>query len=291
MTSDAKIGLLLGLGFIFAIAFLINGLPSLTQADDNNELTTNMVRSPNNNDIGMTDRERNLTERKVTTYTPQPKPQKQQKQTEANFTTEPEAAVTEQDNTEKDVRFERKLPTQNDLTETEKDSTAGSISDTQPEESSSNNDNKLPAKYVVQEGDTLAKIAKKFYGEKEGNKLENINNIFDGNGGKLKSQDKIYAGQVLRIPPLPSQAENRDSNSDSMANRVSKSISSLKDKLTGNSSRKRYYTVKEGDTLWDIAYKCLGDGSRYKEIAKLNSDKMESEDHITVGMKLLVPSE
>ena len=29
MTSDAKIGLLLGLVFIFVIAFVINGLPSL----------------------------------------------------------------------------------------------------------------------------------------------------------------------------------------------------------------------------------------------------------------------
>ena len=29
MTSDAKIGLLLGLIFIFVIAFVINGLPSL----------------------------------------------------------------------------------------------------------------------------------------------------------------------------------------------------------------------------------------------------------------------
>ena len=43
MTSDAKIGLLLGLVFIFVIAFIINGLPGLHQKDDSNKLTTNMV--------------------------------------------------------------------------------------------------------------------------------------------------------------------------------------------------------------------------------------------------------
>ena len=31
------------------------------------------------------------------------------------------------------------------------------------------------------------------------------------------------------------------------------------------------YTVKQGDTLWAIAKKCLNDGSKYKELAKLNS--------------------
>ena len=45
MTSDAKIGLLLGLVFIFVIAFVINGLPSFRDATNSSELTTNMVSS------------------------------------------------------------------------------------------------------------------------------------------------------------------------------------------------------------------------------------------------------
>ncbi|MGA2094604.1 MAG: hypothetical protein ABSH16_14575 [Sedimentisphaerales bacterium] len=39
MTSDAKIGLLLGLVFIFVIAFIINGLPGFHHKDDGNKLT------------------------------------------------------------------------------------------------------------------------------------------------------------------------------------------------------------------------------------------------------------
>ena len=47
MTSDAKIGLLLGLVFIFIIAFVINGLPRFRSATNGSELTTNMVSSQN----------------------------------------------------------------------------------------------------------------------------------------------------------------------------------------------------------------------------------------------------
>nr|MBC8217755.1 hypothetical protein [Planctomycetota bacterium] len=49
MTSDAKIGLLLGLIFIFVIAFIINGLPSFRNATNNSELTTNMFSSQHEN--------------------------------------------------------------------------------------------------------------------------------------------------------------------------------------------------------------------------------------------------
>ena len=38
MTSEAKIGLLLGLVFIFIIAFIINGLPSFWHKSDSGEI-------------------------------------------------------------------------------------------------------------------------------------------------------------------------------------------------------------------------------------------------------------
>lgn len=49
--------------------------------------------------------------------------------------------------------------------------------------------------YTVQKGDTLSKIAKEFYGS--ANKYQQI---FDANKPMLKDPDKIYPGQVLRIP-------------------------------------------------------------------------------------------
>ena len=62
MTSDAKIGLLLGLVFIFVIAFVINGLPFFRNAASNsNELTTNMVSSTDSS-LGIGPRTRDLRE-------------------------------------------------------------------------------------------------------------------------------------------------------------------------------------------------------------------------------------
>ena len=49
--------------------------------------------------------------------------------------------------------------------------------------------------YTVQKGDTLSKIAKEHYGN--ANKYQQI---FEANEPMLKHPDKIYPGQVLRIP-------------------------------------------------------------------------------------------
>jgi nucleoid-associated protein YgaU len=50
--------------------------------------------------------------------------------------------------------------------------------------------------YTVVKGDTLSKIAKEFYGN--ANKYPQI---FEANKPMLTHPDKIYPGQLLRIPP------------------------------------------------------------------------------------------
>ena len=49
----------------------------------------------------------------------------------------------------------------------------------------------------VVSGDTLSKIAKQYYGD-----VSKYPEIFEANQPMLKDPDKIYPGQVLRIPPL-----------------------------------------------------------------------------------------
>lgn len=51
--------------------------------------------------------------------------------------------------------------------------------------------------YTVQSGDSLSKIAKKHYGNAMKYPV-----IFEANKPMLSDPDKIYPGQVLRIPPL-----------------------------------------------------------------------------------------
>lgn len=50
-------------------------------------------------------------------------------------------------------------------------------------------------KYTVRDGDTLQSIAKKFYGT-----TKRWKEIYEANQEIVKSQDKIYPGQIIEIP-------------------------------------------------------------------------------------------
>lgn len=45
-----------------------------------------------------------------------------------------------------------------------------------------------------------------------------------------------------------------------------------------SSTNKKTYTVKHGDSLWEIAKKCLGDGSKYKELYNLNKALLDARN-------------
>jgi len=51
--------------------------------------------------------------------------------------------------------------------------------------------------YEVKSGDTLSKIAKQQYGS-----VSEWRRIFEANKDVLKDPDKIYPGQVLKIPAM-----------------------------------------------------------------------------------------
>ncbi len=51
--------------------------------------------------------------------------------------------------------------------------------------------------YTIKSGDTLSKVAKEFYGS-----ANKYMFIFEENKGVIDDPDKIYPGQVIRIPPL-----------------------------------------------------------------------------------------
>ena len=243
MTSDAKVGVLLGLAFIFIIAFAINGLPHFREEVNNNELTTTMINSHSNSSgIG-------AKERKVT----------------------------------REVRFQAALPQK---TSANKQS-EGSVDLKPIVKAESSVLVKVDAKekiYVVSEGDSLSVIASKVYGS-GGNEEKKVARIFKANRKFLRSVDEIYIGQRLVIPSLSGSISTRGKASSILASSTVEKIESA----AKNTKGAELYFVQENDSLWAIAAKQLGDGSRYTEIAKLNADILDDQDSLVVGMCLKLP--
>ena len=286
MTSDAKIGLLLGLVFIFIIAFIINGLPNFRSDKKNNELTTNMVQSDPPPLATRNPRLDEILNRR--------EPVKKQLFSDTeNPTVKNEG-----------IRFQDLLPNN---TSAGKGTSPGKIpSDvgpTAPAPSTSTNkkieDKKprlvkpaSPKIYVVVEGDNLAVIAKRIYGPEEGNKRINITRIFQANRKVLDSADEIYIGQKLIIPPLPtSESDENKTTESAFSTTIFEKVKSIGRRYLPGDSKSKWYVVREDDSLWKIAAEQLGNSSRYSEIARLNDDILDDEDYLNVGMRLRIPTQ
>jgi nucleoid-associated protein YgaU len=294
MTSDAKVGLLLGLFFIFVIAFIINGLPRFRSDTNSNELTT-MANSPNDSYIGSNERKARATFRQERPVT---------------IKKENVADAQEISSNEGNVRYKRPLPQENTvakedhITTTTEEKTNPTTPATEIRKETKVNSPKpvkpdLPKVYVVQDGDNLAKIAQKFYGAEIGNKTINVNRIFEVNRRLLKSADDIKVGQKLIIPLLKDEAKGVFSGG--LFERI-KSIGQTSSSTTTptktpskpkpeppTAKNTKYYVVKDGDSLWKIADKQLGNKERFREIIKLNA--LDDEDYLKIGQRLKIPAQ
>ena len=292
MTSDAKVGLLLGLFFIFVIAFIINGLPRFRSDTNSNELTT-MANSPNDSYIGSNERKAQAALRRE-----RPVRNRRESVEEAQDTTKEESkyrykrplsgdnvAVKNEPITTTEDKVKPRAPTPDANRE---------IKVNKPKPAKSD----LPKVYVVKAGDNLAKIAQKFYGMEKGNKTINVKRIFEANRRLLKSADDINVGQKLVIPLLKDESESVSTGGllERIKSRISGTGSSTKaETKTPTKPRPkppaarptRDYVVRAGDSLWLIADKQLGDKERFREIIKLNA--LEDEDFLKVGQRLIIP--
>jgi nucleoid-associated protein YgaU len=273
MTADAKVGLLLGLFFIVIIAFLVNGLPNFIQEENTSPANASIVTRTgqdmvlDNSVLRAAHRlypsravaSQRITEAPQETVvldsSPEQTPQVEipdlvpQRQTPVVIQNTPSAVVQE-------VAESPKVRT-----------------------------------HVVKSGENLAVIAQSYYKE-QGNRRIVIQKLYEANTSVLKSPDQVRVGHKLSIPSLDELLNTSDkvvkapSASEELLKKASAILKWADKKDTASISE---YTVREGDNLWSIAQQKLGDGNRYKEIARLNKSKIKSANDVVIGTRLIIP--
>lgn len=69
------------------------------------------------------------------------------------------------------------------------------------------------------------------------------------------------------------------------------SVETVRETITSPAPKQETtYTVQKGDTLWSIARKLYGDGSKYVKIYAANKDKIINPNSVEVGQVLTIPS-
>lgn len=123
-------------------------------------------------------------------------------------------------------------------------------------------------KYILQKGESLSRVAKKF--------KVNVKDLLLIN--MLKNPKRLRIGQTINIPDLKTAqttAKNKTEKKPT-ANTKTKSFS-----LTKTNTLK--YTVKKGDTIWTISKKFNASTKEIKRVNKLVKNKVKS------GKTLLIP--
>jgi len=123
---------------------------------------------------------------------------------------------------------------------------------------------------TVKPGDTLSELAQQHLGS-----MRSWPALMAANRDRLPDERSLQPGMVLALPRPAAAPPRRVSRRDSDRG--------------GTSPPSNTYTVVSGDTLWRVAERKLGDGTRYHEIYHANRNHMTSVDDLHVGQQLVLP--
>lgn len=124
--------------------------------------------------------------------------------------------------------------------------------------------------YTVEKGDSLWKIAAKFYGQGS-----SWRRIYEDNKLVIKTPSRLYKGQQLIIRLTTTTAAYVPETADSTSN---------SDVLEGTA-----YRIQPGDRLWTIARRAYGSGKLWTIIYEANRDVIIDPEHIRSGQTIRIP--
>jgi len=132
----------------------------------------------------------------------------------------------------------------------------------------------IPKVHIVQRGDTLTALSRKYY-----NTAAKWKFILEANRTLITRPEDLRPGMQLVIPKLELSQLGAAPGAGGTPT------------LTGRAlpPGTRYYDVQKGDTLWQIAEKTYGDGTAWTKIMAANSDLLKDPGELQPDMRLILP--
>ena len=175
---------------------------------------------------------------------------------------------------------------------------------------------RIVANHKVQSGESLGKIAARYYGRATPSR---INAIFSANRDRLTSVHAVRVGDELRIPAIPDVdgvafadasdfapariSDRRNERDDEIrftipkdltarnASRAASASEAAPERAPSRAPAFEWYIVKENDTLSRIAKEEMRSARMYLKLYEANRDILPNKNTLKPGMKIRVPTD
>lgn len=290
MTRETKLALLLGLGLFILIGIIVTEYMAMTHvrgdgepiAQTDGEPVTEVPPPPGSEPAVVADQPVRRVDRQVSgegaRERPQPRP------TTGDQRSRPFNPVTFDSDRGLLARTVEEQRTTAGPTPARTGTGAGDL--LPPDRRVSNEPPPLPAGSVthrVERGESLWKIAERYYGD--GNAWRRIR---DANSDMVSATGGVREGLVLVIPDA-GQRTSLGGATAAVANDGRGPVRANAEQSVDRGGAYRMHQVEPSDTLWSIAQRYLGDGSRWQEIRDLNREVITDPHRLDRGLVIRIP--
>lgn len=148
---------------------------------------------------------------------------------------------------------------------------------------------KTSVSHVIDKGDTLSRIAQRYYGTTS---KEVLTAILEANRATIRSRNALVVGRTLRLPTVGERIPDAEAGQAAPATEkgnASVTPHPLPSTQPTQPQSWRWYTVKKGDLYSTIAQQQLGTSKRWKELVALNKDVCPDARQLRQGVQIRIP--